>query len=277
MKKSILICIFCGLLLTACEKTDAAETSSNTTTQVTTSTPAEVEATSVTTTVTTITTGKSDDSKLEETKPTTTNLDNSTDKVEQSSDDKKNEDEKVQVGIQSQGNVQKEKPKDQPKQSDSKKENNTTSKQGNKTPAVTNPPSPTTKPTTTPTKATTTTAKPKDKGISQSDINEINKYIKEVAKSYGIGTKCSACNNEGAIILSGNVDPWNGYAWDTPVAGDFHDTVSEYKTGVAIRIKTMYNEWKNDGTTSEEISWGIFIQIYWEKKSNGKYDLYLMW
>ncbi len=118
---------------------------------------------------------------------------------------------------------------------------------------------------------------PEPQGLSQADISEINGYIKQAAKSYGIGTECPDCNNEGAVILSGYVDPWNGYSWDTPIAGDFHETVSEYKTGVDSRIKTMYSEWLDNGETKEDISECIYIYIYWEKQDDGTYDLYLMW
>ena len=118
---------------------------------------------------------------------------------------------------------------------------------------------------------------PEPQGLSQADISEINEYIKQAAKSYGIGTECPDCNNEGAVILSGYVDPWNGYSWDTPIAGDFHETVSEYKTGVDSRIKTMYSEWLDNGETKEDISECIYIYIYWEKQDDGTYDLYLMW
>ena len=121
------------------------------------------------------------------------------------------------------------------------------------------------------------TEAPEPQGLSQADISEINGYIKQAAKSYGIGTECPDCNNEGAVILSGYVDPWNGYSWDTPIAGDFHETVSEYKTGVDSRIKTMYSEWLDNGETKEDISECIYIYIYWEKQDDGTYDLYLMW
>ena len=72
---------------------------------------------------------------------------------------------------------------------------------------------------------------PEPQGLSQADISEINGYIKQAAKSYGIGTECPDCNNEGAVILSGYVDPWNGYSWDTPIAGDFHETVYHHHSG----------------------------------------------
>ena len=121
------------------------------------------------------------------------------------------------------------------------------------------------------------TEAPEPQGLSQADISEINGYIKQAAKSYGIGTECPDCNNEGAVILSGYVDPWNGYSWDTPIAGDFHETVSEYKTGVDSRIKTMYSEWLDNGETKEDISECIYIYIYWEKQDDGTYELYLMW
>ena len=120
------------------------------------------------------------------------------------------------------------------------------------------------------------TEAPEPPGLSQADISEINGYIKQTAQSYGIGTECAECNYEGAVILS-DADPWNGYSWDTPIAGDFHETVSEYKTGVDSRIKSMHREWTNNGESKEDIAECIYIYVYWEKQSDGTYDLYLMW
>ena len=154
---------------------------------------------------------------------------------------------------------------------------NTTASQKTEKPSQTQKKTTTAKKTEKPKPKPTEAPEPQPQGLSQADISEINGYIKQAAKSYGIGTECPDCNNEGAVILSGYVDPWNGYSWDTPIAGDFHETVSEYKTGVDSRIKTMYSEWLDNGETKEDISECIYIYIYWEKQDDGTYDLYLMW
>ena len=154
---------------------------------------------------------------------------------------------------------------------------NTTASRKTEKPSQTQKKTTTAKKTEKPKPKPTEAPEPEPQGLSQADISEINGYIKQAAKSYGIGTECPDCNNEGAVILSGYVDPWNGYSWDTPIAGDFHETVSEYKTGVDSRIKTMYSEWLDNGETKEDISECIYIYIYWEKQDDGTYDLYLMW
>ena len=154
---------------------------------------------------------------------------------------------------------------------------NTTASRKTEKPSQTQKKTTTAKKTEKPKPKPTEAPEPQPQGLSQADISEINGYIKQAAKSYGIGTECPDCNNEGAVILSGYVDPWNGYSWDTPIAGDFHETVSEYKTGVDSRIKTMYSEWLDNGETKEDISECIYIYIYWEKQDDGTYDLYLMW
>lgn len=119
---------------------------------------------------------------------------------------------------------------------------------------------------------------PQPQGLSQADISEINGYIKQAAKSYGIGTECPDCNNEGAVILSGYVDPWNGYSWNTPIDTERLKDKSRIKQAVDSYINVIYNEWLNDGMiTKDDLKKYAFLYVYWEDTGDGYYDLYLMW
>jgi len=126
-------------------------------------------------------------------------------------------------------------------------------------------------------KTTTTTTAKNDSGLSKSDMDDINQYVKKISQSYGIGTKCNECNNEGAVVLTGDIDPWNGYAWYTPTNTKISKTVDSIKKCVDSDIKRMYNEWLSNNETVEDIARCFYISIYWEKTDDGYYNLYLMW
>lgn len=277
MKRTLAVLIICGLMLSGCGKTEsdgtelrAGKTESASAASTVTTTPVST-ASSVKTTTSVKTT--------ESPKTTVKTTSESTAKSTEKKSGTKKSSKKADVTTQA-------------PQYGNEQDNNGNYQTGGNNGGQTQPQSPNTtasqkteKPSQTQKKTTTAkkTEKPKPtevpepQGLSQADISEINGYIKQAAKSYGIGTECPDCNNEGAVILSGYVDPWNGYSWDTPIAGDFHETVSEYKTGVDSRIKTMYSEWLDNGETKEDISECIYIYIYWEKQDDGTYDLYLMW
>lgn len=152
------------------------------------------------------------------------------------------------------------------------------------TASKTEKPSQTQKKTTTPKKTEkpkpkpTEAPEPEPQGLSQADISEINGYIKQVAQSYGIGTECPDCNYEGAVILSGYVDPWNGYSWNTPIDTERLKDKSRIKQAVDSYINVIYNEWMNDGMiTKDDLKKYAFLYVYWEDTGDGYYDLYLMW
>ena len=280
MKRTLAVLIICGLALSGCGKTetDGAELRAGKTESASAASTVTTTPVSTASSVKTTTSVKTTESPKTTVKTTSESTAKSTEKK---SGTKKSGSRKADVTTQA-------------PQYGNEQDNNGNYQAGGNNGGQTQPQSPNTtasqkteKPSQTQKKTTTAkkTEKPKPteapepepQGLSQADISEINEYIKQAAKSYGIGTECPDCNNEGAVILSGYVDPWNGYSWDTPIAGDFHETVSEYKTGVDSRIKTMYSEWLDNGETKEDISECIYIYIYWEKQDDGTYDLYLMW
>ena len=283
MKRTLAVLIICGLALSGCGKTEtdgaelragktesASAASTVTTAPVSTAssvkTTTSVKTTSKTSAKTTVKTTSESTAKSTEKKSGTKKSSKKADVTTQAPQYGNEQDNNgnYQAGGNNGGQTQ---PQSQ----------NTTASQKTEKPSQTQKKTTTAKKTEKPKPKPTEAPEPQPQGLSQADISEINGYIKQAAKSYGIGTECPDCNNEGAVILSGYVDPWNGYSWDTPIAGDFHETVSEYKTGVDSRIKTMYSEWLDNGETKEDISECIYIYIYWEKQDDGTYDLYLMW
>ena len=282
MKRTLAVLIICGLALSGCGKTetDGAElragktesaSAASTVTTAPVSTASSVKTTAVKTTSktsakTTVKTTSESTAKSTEKKSGTKKSSKKADVTTQAPQYGNEQDNNgnYQAGGNNGGQTQ---PQSQ----------NTTASRKTEKPSQTQKKTTTAKKTEKPKPKPTEAPEPQPQGLSQADISEINGYIKQAAKSYGIGTECPDCNNEGAVILSSYVDPWNGYSWDTPIAGDFHETVSEYKTGVDSRIKTMYSEWLDNGETKEDISECIYIYIYWEKQDDGTYDLYLMW
>lgn len=282
MKRTLAVLIICGLALSGCGKTetDGAElragktesaSAASTVTTAPVSTASSVKTTAVKTTSktsakTTVKTTSESTAKSTEKKSGTKKSSKKADVTTQAPryGNEQDNNGNYQTGGNNGGQTQPQSP-------------NTTASRKTEKPSQTQKKTTTAKKTEKPKPKPTEAPEPEPQGLSQADISEINGYIKQAAKSYGIGTECPDCNNEGAVILSGYVDPWNGYSWDTPIAGDFHETVSEYKTGVDSRIKTMYSEWLDNGETKEDISECIYIYIYWEKQDDGTYDLYLMW
>ena len=282
MKRTLAVLIICGLALSGCGKTetDGAElragktesaSAASTVTTAPVSTASSVKTTAVKTTSktsakTTVKTTSESTAKSTEKKSGTKKSSKKADVTTQAPryGNEQDNNGNYQAGGNNGGQTQ---PQSQ----------NTTASRKTEKPSQTQKKTTTAKKTEKPKPKPTEAPEPQPQGLSQADISEINGYIKQAAKSYGIGTECPDCNNEGAVILSSYVDPWNGYSWDTPIAGDFHETVSEYKTGVDSRIKTMYSEWLDNGETKEDISECIYIYIYWEKQDDGTYDLYLMW
>lgn len=118
----------------------------------------------------------------------------------------------------------------------------------------------------------------KQKGFSKADIEQVNSFIKEVVKSYEIGTECSNCGKQGVVYLSGNVDVWNGYSWNTPIETAKLKSTDRINEAVSSYINTIYNEWLSDGKMSKnDIKKYSCIYVYWNKTTKDNYDLYLMW
>lgn len=279
MKRTLAVLIICGLMLSGCGKTepDGAELQAGKTESASAASTVTTAPVSTTSSVRTTTSVKTTESPKTTVKTTSESTAKSTEKKSGTKKSSKKTDvttQAPQYGNEQDNNGNYQAGGNNGGQTQPQSPNTTASQKTEK-------PSQTQKKTTTAKKTEkpkpTEAPEPEPQGLSQADISEINGYIKQAAKSYGIGTECPDCNNEGAVILSGYVDPWNGYSWDTPIAGDFHETVSEYKTGVDSRIKTMYSEWLDNGETKEDISEYIYIYIYWEKQDDGTYDLYLMW
>ena len=279
MKRTLAVLIICGLALSGCGKTepDGAELRAGKTESASAASTVTTAPVSTALSVKTTTSVKTTESPKTTVKTTSESTAKSTEKKSGTKKSSKKADVTTQApryGNEQDNNGNYQAGGNNGGQTQPQSQNTTASRKTEK-------PSQTQKKTTTAKKTEkpkpTEAPEPEPQGLSQADISEINGYIKQAAKSYGIGTECPDCNNEGAVILSGYVDPWNGYSWDTPIAGDFHETVSEYKTGVDSRIKTMYSEWLDNGETKEDISECIYIYIYWEKQDDGTYDLYLMW
>lgn len=279
MKRTLAVLIICGLALSGCGKTETggAELRAGKTESASAASTVTTAPVSTASSVKTTTAVKTTESPKTTVKTTSASTAKSTEKKSGTKKSSKKADvttQAPQYGNEQDNNGNYQTGGNNGGQTQPQSQNTTASRKTEK-PSQTQKKNTTAKKTEKP-KPKPTEA-PEPQGLSQADISEINGYIKQAAKSYGIGTECPDCNNEGAVILSGYVDPWNGYSWDTPIAGDFHETVSEYKTGVDSRIKTMYSEWLDNGETKEDISECIYIYIYWEKQDDGTYDLYLMW
>ncbi len=120
--------------------------------------------------------------------------------------------------------------------------------------------------------------KVKQNGFSKADIEKVNSFIKELVKSYGIGTECSDCSKQGVVYLSGNVDVWNGYSWNTPIETAKLKTTDRINEAVRSYINAIYNEWLKDGEMNKnDIKKYSCIYVYWNKTTKDNYDLYLMW
>ena len=118
----------------------------------------------------------------------------------------------------------------------------------------------------------------KQKSFSKADIEQVNSFIKELVKSYEIGTECSNCGKQGVVYLSGNVDVWNGYSWNTPIETAKLKSTDRINEAVSSYINTIYNEWLSDGKMSKnDIKKYSCLYVYWNKTTKDDYDLYLMW
>ena len=265
MKRTLAVLIICGLALSGCGKTEtdgaelrAGKTESASAASTVTTTPVST-ALSVKTTTSVKTTSKTS------AKTTVKTTSESTAKSTEKKSGTKKSSKKADVTTQAPryGNEQ---------------DNNGNYQAGENNGGQTQKKTTTAKKTEKPKPKPTEAPEPEPQGLSQADISEINGYIKQAAKSYGIGTECPDCNNEGAVILSGYVDPWNGYSWNTPIDTERLKDKSRIKQAVDSYINVIYNEWLNDGMiTKDDLKKYAFLYVYWEDTGDGYYDLYLMW
>ena len=283
MKRTLAVLIICGLALSGCGKTEpdgaelqtgktesASAASTVTTTPVSTASSVKttaVKTTSKTSAKTTVKTTSESTAKSTEKKSGTKKSSKKTDVTTQAPryGNEQDNNGNYQTGGNNGGQTQ---PQSQ----------NTTASQKTEKPSQTQKKTTTAKKTEKPKPKPTEAPEPEPQGLSQADISEINGYIKQAAKSYGIGTECPDCNNEGAVILSGYVDPWNGYSWNTPIDTERLKDKSRIKQAVDSYINVIYNEWLNDGMiTKDDLNKYAFLYVYWEDTGDGYYDLYLMW
>lgn len=283
MKRTLAVLIICGLMLSGCGKTEtdgaelrAGKTESasavSTVTTAPVSTASSVKTTAVKTTSktsakTTVKTTSESTAESTEKKSGTKKSSKKTDVTTQAPryGNEQDNNGNYQTGGNNGGQTQ---PQSQ----------NTTASQKTEKPSQTQKKTTTAKKTEKPKPKPTEAPEPEPQGLSQADISEINGYIKQAAKSYGIGTECPDCNNEGAVILSGFVDPWNGYSWNTPIDTERLKDKSRIKQAVDSYINVIYNEWLNDGMiTKDDLKKYAFLYVYWEDTGDGYYDLYLMW
>lgn len=276
MKKTLAVLIICGLMLSGCGKTEpdgdelqagktesASVTSTVTTAPVSTVTTAETTKTT-TTTKKSVTTTKSVKTTTEKTKKKSSTKKSSTNAEVNA--------ETPEYNDNGEDNNDYQQPENNGGQTQQQSQNTSASQKTEK------PKTTTEKKTEKPKPKPTEAPEPEPQGLSQADISEINGYIKQVAQSYGIGTECPDCNYEGAVILSGYVDPWNGYSWNTPIDTERLKDKSRIKQAVDSYINVIYNEWMNDGMiTKDDLKKYAFLYVYWEDTGDGYYDLYLMW
>ena len=257
MKRTLAVLIICGLMLSGCGKTEtdgaelrAGKTESasavSTVTTAPVSTASSVKTTAVKTTSktsakTTVKTTSESTAKSTEKKSGTKKSSKKTDVTTQAPryGNEQDNNGNYQTGGNNGGQTQ---PQSQ----------NTTASQKTEKPSQTQKKTTTAKKTEKPKPKPTEAPEPEPQGLSQADISEINGYIKQAAKSYGIGTECPDCNNEGAVILSGYVDPWNGYSWNTPIDTERLKDKSRIKQAVDSYINVIYNEWLNDGMITKD-------------------------
>ena len=273
MKRTLAVLIICGLALSGCGKTetDGAELRAGKTesaSAVTTVTTAPVStASSVKTTAVKTTSKTSAKTTVKTTSESTAKS------TEKKSGTKKSGSKKADVTTQAPqyGNEQDNNGNYQTGgnnggQTQPQSQNTTASRKTEK-PSQTQKKTTTAKKTEKPKPKPTEAPEPQPQGLSQADISEINGYIKQAAKSYGMA---------GTNILSGYVDVWSEYSFNPPINTAINDTVPLIKNYVDSELGRIYREWSNDGVSDEEISQYLYINVYWEKDGD-KYWIYLMW
>ena len=268
MKRTLAVLIICGLMLSGCGKTESDGTELQAGKTESASAASTVTTTPVSTASSVKTTAVKTTSKTSAKTTVKTTSESTAKSTEKKSGTKKSGSKKADVTTQAPryGNEQ---------------DNNGNYQTGGNNGGQTQPQSPNTtasqkteKPSQTQKKTTTAkktekpkpTEAPEPQGLSQADISEINGYIKQAAKSYGMA---------GTNILSGYVDVWSEYSFNPPISTAICSSVSSIKNSIDHDIKAIYDEWAGD-MSQEEISQYLYLNVYWEKDGD-KYWLYLMW
>lgn len=269
MKRTLAVLIICGLALSGCGKTepDGAELRAGKTESASAVSTVTTAPVSTALSVKTTTSVKTTESPKTTVKTTSESTAKSTEKKSGTKKSSKKADVTTQAprygnGQDNNGNYQTG--GNNGGQTQPQSQNTTASRKTEK-------PSQTQKKTTTAKKTEkpkpTEAPEPEPQGLSQADISEINGYIKQAAKSYGMA---------GTNILSGYVDVWSEYSFNPPINTAINDTVPLIKNYVDSELGRIYREWSNDGVSDEEISQYLYINVYWEKDGD-KYWIYLMW
>ena len=269
MKRTLAVLIICGLALSGCGKTepDGAELRAGKTESASAASTVTTAPVSTALSVKTTTSVKTTESPKTTVKTTSESTAKSTEKK---SGTKKSGSRKADVTTQAprygneqdnNGNYQAGGNNGGQTQPQSQ---NTTASQKTEKPSQTQKKTTTAKKTEKP--KPTEAPEPEPQGLSQADISEINEYIKQAAKSYGMA---------GTNILSGYVDVWSEYSFNPPISTAICSSVSSIKNSIDHDIKAIYDEWAGD-MSQEEISQYLYLNVYWEKDGD-KYWIYLMW
>lgn len=271
MKRTLAVLIICGLMLSGCGKTesDGTELQAGKTESASAASTVTTAPVSTASSVKTTTSVKTTESPKTTVKTTSESTAKSTEKK---SGTKKSGSKKADVTTQApqygneqdnNGNYQTGGNNGGQTQPQSP---NTTASQKTEKPSQTQKKTTTAKKTEKPKPKPTEAPEPEPQGLSQADISEINGYIKQAAKSYGMA---------GTNILSGYVDVWSEYSFNPPISTAICSSVSSIKNSIDHDIKAIYDEWAGD-MSQEEISQYLYLNVYWEKDGD-KYWIYLMW
>lgn len=263
MKRTLAVLIICGLALSGCGKTetDGAELRAGKTESA--SAASTVTTAPVSTALSVKTTAVKTTSKTSAKTTVKTTSESTAKSTEKKSGTKKSGSRKADVTTQAPryGNEQDNNGGQTQPQSQ-----NTTASRKTEKPSQTQKKTTTAKKTEKPKPKPTEAPEPEPQGLSQADISEINGYIKQAAKSYGMA---------GTNILSGYVDVWSEYSFNPPISTAICSSVSSIKNSIDHDIKAIYDEWAGD-MSQEEISQYLYLNVYWEKDGD-KYWIYLMW
>ncbi|WP_124101263.1 hypothetical protein [Ruminococcus sp. Marseille-P6503] len=268
MKRTLAVLIICGLALSGCGKTETggAELRAGKTESASAASTVTTAPVSTASSVKTTTAVKTTESPKTTVKTTSASTAKSTEKKSGTKKSSKKADvttQAPQYGNEQDNNGNYQTGENNGGQTQPQSQNTTASRKTEK-PSQTQKKNTTAKKTEKP-KPKPTEA-PEPQGLSQADISEINGYIKQAAKSYGMA---------GTNILSGYVDVWSEYSFNPPISTAICSSVSSIKNSIDHDIKAIYDEWAGD-MSQEEISQYLYLNVYWEKDGD-KYWIYLMW
>lgn len=270
MKRTLAVLIICGLMLSGCGKTesDGTELQAGKTESASAASTVTTAPVSTALSVKTTTSVKTTESPKTTVKTTSESTAESTEKKSGTKKSSKKADVTTQApryGNEQDNNGNYQAGGNNGGQTQPQSQNTTASRKTEK-PSQTQKKTTTAKKTEKPKPKPTEAPEPEPQGLSQADISEINGYIKQAAKSYGMA---------GTNILSGYVDVWSEYSFNPPISTAICSSVSSIKNSIDHDIKAIYDEWAGD-MSQEEISQYLYLNVYWEKDGD-KYWIYLMW